>query len=91
MTNVVAIPMQKRVFAIPLDKLDSFEGRKKIAQLLRTWERSSKENTYGKMARKVGLCSSTVANIASETTVYPRMHTILCIMGGLGFTAVRFE
>jgi len=81
----------RRSFGMPLDKLDSYEGIKAIAQMLRQWERLKKENTFTAMAKKVNLHPKTIANIASEATHSPRLHTILAIMVGLGFSLVRFE
>lgn len=78
-------------FAMPLNRLDSYEGRKALARLIREWEREKPEHTYKLLAKRANLTPPTVSKIASETTVYPRLHTILSIMVALGFTAVRFE
>jgi DNA-binding phage protein len=79
-------------FSVPLDKLDTYHGVKLVAGLLRKWERKNvKENTFKNLAKKVDLSPQTVARIASEDTKSPRLHTILMIMKGIGFSAVRFE
>lgn len=88
-TNVTKFP--RPAFVMSIDKLDSYEGRKAIARLMRNWERSSKENTFKLLARRATLSPTTVSKIASETTVYPRIHTVLRIMFALGFSMVRFE
>lgn len=88
-SNVVKF--QAPAFTMRIDKLDSYEGRKAIARLMRNWERSNKEHTFKLLARKANLSPTTVSNIASETTVYPRLHTILAILFALGFSLVRFE
>jgi len=88
--NVVQL-RRVTAFAMPLNQLDSYEGRKALARLIREWERKEKGNTYKLLAARANLGPHTVARIASETTVFPRMHTILAIMVALGFTAVRFE
>lgn len=81
----------KKALTIPLDKLDSFEGIKMMARMLRQWERESNEHTFKNFAKMVGLYPTTIARLASEDTKAPRLHTILMIMKGLGFNAVRFE
>lgn len=88
--NVVEFNSAK-AFSISLDELASFRGIKLVAKLIRQWERANKGNTYRHIARKAGLCDTTVARIASEETKAPRLLTILMIMKALGFSAVRFE
>ena len=78
-------------FTIPLDKLDSYEGVRLVAKLLNQWERRAKTNTFKALAAKVGLYHQTVSKIANRDTKAPRLHTILMIMKGIGFSAVRFE
>jgi DNA-binding phage protein len=90
-SQIVPLPRAVKAVSIPLNKLDSFEGRRMIARLLRTWEKEAKTNTFKSLADRVGLHRRTVQKIASEVTMWPRLHTILAIMGGIGFTAVRFE
>jgi DNA-binding phage protein len=90
--EVIAFPNRTaKVFTMPLAKLDSFEGIKAISQLLREWERARKENTYKSLAGKVGLHRKTVERLAGRETMSPRLHTLLAVMTGMGFTAVRFE
>lgn len=76
---------------MPLHEVDSYRGRKALARLLRDWGRESKENTFKSLAKKQGLQPKTVAKIASETTKWPRIHTILAIWSGIGFTMLRLE
>jgi hypothetical protein len=80
-------------FGLSIDQLDSYQGRKKIASLLRTWHvrQPRQEHTWVAFARGLTIGSDTVSKIASETTVAPRLHTILQCMKGLGFAFVRFE
>lgn len=88
--GVVQIPSRNSL-SVPLDKLDSFEGVSLIARLLREWERESSTHTFKGLAKMVGLTPTTVARLASGDTKAPRLHTILMIMKGLGFSAVRFD
>lgn len=80
-------------FGLPIDQLDSYHGRRKIANLLRSWHLSEprKLHTWDSFARRVGLSPKTVSKIASEDTKAPRLHTILMVMRGLGFSFVRFD
>lgn len=80
-------------FSLPIDQLDSYHGRKKIAEMLRAWylQEPRKAFTWKNFARKVSLSPRTVSRIASEDTKSPQLHTILMIMRGLGFSLVRFE
>lgn len=80
-----------KAFTVPLDSLDSYEGVKLVARLMRQWERSHKDNTFKKFAAQANLAPGTVTRLASEQTKAPRMHTILMCMKALGFSAVRFE
>lgn len=93
MSDVVTPLRQPRraVLAMRLDQLDSYEGRRAIARLVRDWEHAAKENTFTAMSKRAGLTATTISRIASETTIYPRLHTILAILAAIGFTAVRFE
>lgn len=92
--NVVSFPAAK-AFSMPLDQLDSYQGRRAIARLLREWlngpGKDGRKRTMYQLAQKANLHHNTVARIASETTKWPRLHTILALMAGLGFSAVRFE
>jgi DNA-binding phage protein len=95
--NVIALPTTAtaaktgKVFKMPLEKLDSFEGIKAISSLLREWERAKKENTFKGLAQKVGLHRKTVQRLAARETFSPRLHTLLACMSGVGFTMVRFD
>ena len=88
---VVEFPKQ-RMFTMPLDKLDSYSGIVAIGKLMREWQKADrKKRTWNKLATKAGISQQTVSNLASHTTKAPRLHTLLAIMGALGFKAVRFE
>lgn len=77
---------------MPLDDLDSYRGRKALARMLRDWAKENrKEHTFNSLASRKGLHPKTVANIASETTKWPRIHTILAIWSGIGFTMLRLD
>ena len=89
--NVAYFPPRRVAMTMRLDQLDSWEGRRKISNLIREWERADKANTYTALSKRVALTPTTISRIASNTTVYPRLHTILAILMGLGFQAVRFE
>ncbi len=93
-SNIVNIP-RRRIFTMPLDQLDSYQGRRAIAKLLREWlqghDGEGKKRTINTLASRAKLNHTTVSRIADETTKWPRLHTILSIMAGLGFKAVSFE
>lgn len=81
----------RKAFSIPLDKLDSYEGVKLVSMMLRKWKMENKGRTFKELAKAVALHPTTVARLASGDTKAPRLHTILMVMKGLGFSAVRFE
>jgi len=89
------VPLRRQAFTMPLDQLDSYQGRRAIAKLLREWlkgrDEEGKMRTINTLATRANLNHTTVSRIADETTKWPRLHTILSIMAGIGFTAVRFE
>lgn len=91
--KVVSLPSlaKPEEFKIPLAKLDSFEGIKAVAELMRKWERKNKENTFKLLAIKANLSKTTVLRIKDRVTMLPRLHTILSILGALGFSMVRFD
>lgn len=91
LSEVIAFPKQ-RMFTIPLHKLDSFEGIKIISRMMREWQKvDKKKRTWNKMSTMTGLSHTTISNLASHTTKAPRLHTLLAVMGALGFKMVRFE
>ncbi len=83
-------PQPPKLFEIPLDKLDSSQGRKAVARLMRRWERESKLNTFRLLSKRTSLCYKTICNVASEETKWPRFHTMIAIMSGIGFNRVVF-
>lgn len=89
--EIVQLAPNVKAFAVALDQLDSYQGVKLVAKLMRQWERSQKENTFKLLAARATLTPTTVQRLASETTKSPRLHTVLMIMKALGFVAVRFE
>lgn len=76
-----------------IDKLDSYEGRKTIARMLREWHmrQPRREHTWAQFTRGLALTPETISRLASEDTKAPRLHTVLMAMKGLGFAFVRFE
>jgi predicted transcriptional regulator len=67
---------------------DSFASMKLIQdELLRS------KLTYTELAKRASVANSTVSNIAIGHTKYPRIETIIRILGALGWTiqAVRKE
>ena len=86
-TNVLKL---RRPFQMFVKEIATYEGRKKIAALLRNWERQGKENTYRRFALNVGLSPVTVSRFASDETHHPRIETIMLIMHGLDFRLVTF-
>ena len=67
---------------------DSFASMKLVQdELLRS------QLTYTELARRAAVATSTVSNIAIGHTKYPRIETIIRILGALGWTiqAVRKE
>jgi hypothetical protein len=88
--NVVQLRARSPI-AIPLGKLDSYDGVRLVARVLREWEREAKENTFKKLASRANLWPTTVRRLASGDTKVPRLHTVLSVLGAVGYTAVRIE
>jgi predicted transcriptional regulator len=82
MTNVVRIPHMRSIHVLA----DSFASMKLVQEeILRS------KVTYSELARRAAVASSTVSNIAIGHTKYPRIETIIRILGALDWTiqAVR--
>lgn len=82
-----------QAMSLPIDQLDSYHGRRKIAHLLRDWHlrQPRQAHTWAVFSMRVGITARTISRFASEDTKAPQLHTVLRIMRGLGFTAVRFD
>jgi DNA-binding phage protein len=65
----------------------------KLSDLLRAWlsTQAAPARSLSSLARSCNLSTQTVGRILSRETREPRMTTILLILHGLGFRAVRFE
>ena len=77
MTNVVKLPRIRSIHVLA----DSFASMKLVQEeLLRS------KLTYSELARRAGVASGTVSNIAIGHTKFPRIETIIRILGALDWT-----
>lgn len=82
--NVVKLPRARTLVSL----LDSPSTLKLIRdEILRHRE------GYTALSRKAGIANSTVSNIASGTTRWPRLETVIRLLSALGWTvqATRIE
>ena len=79
MTNVKYLPGARTLISLT----DSFAACKLVQdEVLRA------KLTYTEIANRAALSNSTVANIASGRTRYPRIETIIRVLGALGWLIV---